>query len=373
MMFWRNTVTKTLGMYMSRRFLLNFLGLMGVLLLIIFVFDAIELLRRASKREDIPLSLVLEMAVLKLPDVGQIILPFAVMFGAMLTFWQLSRKYELVVIRAAGFSVWQFITPLLLAAAILGIVQMAVINPLGSALLSRFAQLEQSKLRIEQSPVALFKGGLWLRQPTPDGYVILHAEKILPQDWSLQNVMALQFDNEDKFLRRIDSPTARLEPGQWVFTESVINELAVPRASSLRAQAQFSLPTSLSRADVENSFAAPETVSFWDLPERIRTMTETGFAASRLKVHFYHLMAQPLMLMAMILLAASVAMRPPRERGGMILLAAGIGMGFVIFFLSAYLQALGASRELPPMMAAWAPALICTLGGLGVLMMTEDG
>jgi lipopolysaccharide export system permease protein len=57
----------------------------------------------------------------------------------------------------------------------------------------------------------------------------------------------------------------------------------------------------------------------------------------------------------------------------MILLAAGIGMGFVIFFLSAYLQALGASRELPPMMAAWAPALICTLGGLGVLMMTEDG
>ena len=79
------------------------------------------------------------------------------------------------------------------------------------------------------------------------------------------------------------------------------------------------------------------------------------------------------MFAAMVLLAATVSIRPPRFRGAAVLFAIGIFIGFVVFFASGFLQALGASGQIPAMLAAWSPALICFLLGLSVMMNLEDG
>ena len=75
----------TLSRYLGRTYILGFLSLLAVLLGIVYLFDTVELFRRASKFSDVPLPLVLQMGLLKLPEVGQIILPFAVLFSAMMS------------------------------------------------------------------------------------------------------------------------------------------------------------------------------------------------------------------------------------------------------------------------------------------------
>ena len=62
------------------------------------------------------------------------------------------------------------------------------------------------------------------------------------------------------------------------------------------------------------------------------------------------------MFAAMILLAATVSMRPPRFRGAAALFGIGVFMGFFVFFMSSFMQALGASHQIPVVLAAWAPA-----------------
>ncbi len=57
----------TLSRYIARTYLFNLLGLFLALLFIIYLFDMVELIRRASKRDDIPFGLVIEMGLLKLP------------------------------------------------------------------------------------------------------------------------------------------------------------------------------------------------------------------------------------------------------------------------------------------------------------------
>jgi lipopolysaccharide export LptBFGC system permease protein LptF len=69
------------------------------------------------------------MGLLKLPDVGQIVLPFAILFAALYTFWSLVRKQELVIVRSAGLSVWQFLAPIVGVAMLAGVVHMTVLNP----------------------------------------------------------------------------------------------------------------------------------------------------------------------------------------------------------------------------------------------------
>src|SRR5690606_30300204 len=110
----------TLTAYLARLYALSFLGLLGILLAIVYLFDTVELLRRAAKFEDVPLSLVLQMGLLKLPDVGQVVLPFAILFSALYTFWLLARRHELVILRAAGLSVWQFLGPIVGVAVLAG-------------------------------------------------------------------------------------------------------------------------------------------------------------------------------------------------------------------------------------------------------------
>ncbi len=361
-------LSPTLSGYLAKRYLINMLYMLLVLLAVVYLFESVELLRRASKKSDISVLLVLQMGLFKLPQEGQVLLPFAILYSAMFTFWQLTRRYELIVVRAAGFSFWQFLAPIIGVAICAGILHMMVINPVSSVLIAKFQRMERAIIEQKESQIALFRDGLWLRQDTREGYVILQAPKITQATWSMKNPMALFFTKDDQYLRRIDAASAKLEQNEWVF-----EDVTIQKADGAVHEDRFVLPTSLTRADVENSFSFASSMSFWRLPAHIQTLEETGFDPSRLKVYYQNLLSQPLMFAAMVLLAACVAMRPPRLYGTLGLVIIGVFIGFVVFFMSSFLQAMGSSRQIPVLLAAWAPALISFLLGLGVMINLEDG
>lgn len=361
----------TLWRYFSRIYVLNLVFLTGAMLAVVWLFDSVELLRRASRYADVPLGRVLEMGLLKLPEAGQVALPFAILFSAMFTFWQLARRGELVVARASGLSVWQFLAPIIAAAAVAGFLLTTVINPLGAVLLSRFEQMERDHLSRQKSLVTLFREGVWLRQATDDkgGYAILHAEKIHMPQWRLENVMAIVFAPDGSFAGRIDAAEGTLGDRIWTVRSAEINRVN----GTSEWLDTYTFPATVTRQEIESSFSSPDTMSFWALPDHIRTLENAGFDATRLHIHFQALLSQPLLFMAMVLLAAAVSLRPPRTRSNFGLALLGVAIGVAIFFLSSYLQALGAAHQIPSLLAAWSPALVTFLLGVGVLLRTEDG
>lgn len=364
-------LTPTMSLYLARVFTINFLSLFGILLGIVYIFSILELLRQAAKVGDVGLGLVLRMGLYRLPDLGQTLLPFAVLFGAMFTFWILTRRHELVVVRGAGFSVWQFLGPIMAVAVFTGVLQFSVLNPVGSVLLNKYETMQTKYLSRDKDIVTLFDQGLWLRQidQSNQGYIIVHAERIALPQWEMKTVTALFFDQEDTFQRRIDAAAATLKNGQWVFESAVIYRPQKP----VETRARLTLPTDLTTHDIEESFSSARSQSFWKLPGYIKTLTETGFDATRLKIHFNALLAQPFLLLAMVLLAAAVSMRSPRSQRSFDLIAGGVVIGFVVFFISSLLQALGASQQIPVILAAWAPSVISLLLGLAVVLSLEDG
>lgn len=391
-------LTTTLNKYLAKNYIINLLILVASLSAITYLFDTVELIRRASKRPDVPLSLILHMSLLKLPDVMQTLLPFAVLFSSMYTFWQLTRRYELIVIRASGFSVWQFLAPIAAVALLTGILQMTVINPIGSIFVGKFQQLERQHLGKGESHIAVFQEGLWLRQPVlfeqntdptylqkqtenisegkneitslEPGYVILNAQKIKQPEWLLSNVTILFFKDNSDFVQRVNAKEAFLKSGKWELKDVLLyfGKDAIPRKLET-----YELPTSLTRDEIEESFASPQSMSFWKLPAYIQTLEETGFDAKRLRVYYQKLLAQPLLFAAMVLLAATVSMRPPRTKGAFFTISVGVFAGFLIFFLSSFLQALGATGQIPIILSAWSPSVISLLLGLSILLSKEDG
>lgn len=185
----------------------------------------------------------------------------------------------------------------------------------------------------------------------------------------MKQVKGLFFDKDDNFVSRLDAPFARLEEGAWVFDQPKLHQ----SDGGVFDLPSYQIATHLTIEDVEESFASPATMSFWHLPGYIQTLEDTGFDASALRVHYHSLLSQPLFFVSMILLAAVVSMRPPRQRQGIILFGSGVFIGFVVFFMSSFLQALGASQQIPVALAAWSPALICLMLGISAIINLEDG
>src|SRR3546814_3755319 len=62
------------------------------------------------------------------------------------------------------------------------------------------------------------------------------------------------------------------------------------------------------------SFASPEAMSFWELPEFIATLEAAGFSGHRHRLHYYTLLVYPLLLCSMVLIAAVFTLRVNRRR-----------------------------------------------------------
>jgi lipopolysaccharide export system permease protein len=374
-------MTLTLGAYVARRFLMlaaaSFLAVFALVTLV----DLVELLGSNDKGQADFVDL-LGLALLRAPSITITAAPFTVLLAAMSCFAWFARTSELVVTRAAGVSVWRLVAPALIVAVGMGAVSFAVYNPIAAALAERFDALESQIFGRSSSRLSVAGGGIWLRQGGEGGQTVIRASRASQEIDRLWRVSVFQFGPDDRFVRRIDARRAVLEPGYWQlngarsWTLPPGGELAADQAMA-ETQAESSpvirIPTNLTRAQIQESFAPPQTIAFWDLPGFIAVLEESGFSSSRHRLHWHTLLAAPAVYVAMVLVGAAFSMRHARS-GGLGGMALGCVLtGFGYFFLSDVAGALGASGAVPVLLAAWGPPLAAVLLALGLLLHFEDG
>jgi lipopolysaccharide export system permease protein len=360
----------TFSFYLGRHVLFGILAVLGSLGVVALLIDLLEHLRRASDKEGATFGLVVLMALLHQPYLLQKLIPFATLFGSMFTFQRLTRSHELIAARAVGVSVWQFLLPALLVAAGLGVVTVTAFNPIGSAMVARYEKLESTVLSSRASLVQVSAGGLWLRQESDDGReLLIHARQMTRQPPVLEHAVIFIYDEGVRFAGRMDAPRARLEPGRWVLERPLISGPDGERA----LKESHVIPTDLTPGRIQESFAAPETMSFWDLPAFIQSLETVGFSAREHLLYWHGLLALPLLLSAMLLIGTAFSLRLTRQGGASLLVVGGLAAGFLFYILSDVAFALGLSGRLPIILAAWTPAGIAILLGVATLLHLEDG
>jgi lipopolysaccharide export system permease protein len=362
-------VSTTLNGYIGRQFLVWVFFMMLALVAIILLFDTLELIRRTTGHEDATIGIVISMVLFKMPHMIEKAIPFAILFGAMFLFWRLNRNNEIVVVRSAGVSGWQFLTPVLVLALLIGVGTVTVFNPLSSAMLLRYEQMEAKYIRGKSSLAAVSDEGIWLRQATDSGHYIIHANKVSPNEMRLDDVIIFLMQNQDSFVGRIDAPVARLKDGYWLL-EKV--QITGPDQQPRKLD-QHRVDTDLTPENIHDSFAPPETLSFWDLPHFISVLEAAGFSGLRHQLSWQSQLAMPLLLCGMVLLAATFSLRQIRRGGTGILITGGIAVGFLLYFLSDVVSALGISARIPVVLAAWSPAVVSCLLGATMTFHLEDG
>jgi lipopolysaccharide export system permease protein len=360
---------KTLDLYISKRFLFAIAAVFLLCFALVFLIDFIERLRVASGRDDVPMSTLLLLVLLRTPSFLELILPFPVLLGSMGAFLMLSRSSELVIIRAAGVSVWQFVKPAVVVAALLGVAATALYNPLAAAAKTYADKLSAESFNDQKSLMQFSGGGSWLHQDSIDGPSVLRARIAADKGVSLIGVTVLQFDRNYKFIERIEAKKASLRQGYWELEDVDVS------ASDRPAQHfhKYNSSTYLDRAHAAKSISSPDSISFWELPKFIKFVEKSGLPVIQYKLQYQLLLAKPLLMAAMVLVAATSSLRPFRFGKIQTMVIAGLTAGFAFFIFGEISRQLGGTEFVPPWVAAWAPGAIASFLALSVLLHQEDG
>ena len=363
-------ITNTLGRYFAGRFVVSALGVFASIFVLLVLVDYIEMVRKTSGLVDASAVMVAETSLFRVPQLLEKMMPFCILIGAMTCYLALSRRLELVVARAAGVSAWQFIAPALASAIVLGILATTAYNPMS-------ANLRETSKRMEAELFGSAPGGggvqdasgFWINQVNSDGQAIINAARSEQHGVRLTGLTVFRFDNDYQFKERIEAQEATLEEGRWLFKSARRYTLDGPPVD----QDSFYLATSLTPAQVRNSFSTPETVSFWQLPGYIRSSESSGFATAGYRLQYHKLLAQPFLLAAMVMLAAAVSLRFFRFGGVQKMVLSGVGAGFLLYVLSKVTEDLSKAELMHPIASAWLPVCVGGLTGFLALLYQEDG
>ncbi len=358
--------------YFARRFLTVFLSTFAIFFAMLFVIDLIDQVRR-FRAEEAGLLQIMALSLLNVPQFIYMILPLIMILATIALFLSLARSSELVVTRAAGRSALAALFGPVMVALLIGAVAVAAFNPIVAAT-SREYEQRAGDLRGRPSVLALSEDGLWLRQGDERGQAVINAERANLDGTELQGVTVITFDARGAPDRRISAASARLLQGAWDLRDVKVWPLSADNPESEAMDlVSFTLASTLTPAQIRDSFGTPAQVAIWDLPRFIAQLQEAGFTARRHLVFFHMELALPAFLISMVLIGAAFTMQ--HQRGGrtgvMVLFA--ILLSFAVYFLRNFAQILGETGQVPVLLAAWVPPLVGIGLALGLILHLEEG
>ncbi|HVZ14032.1 MAG TPA: LPS export ABC transporter permease LptG [Bauldia sp.] len=362
---------RTLSFYFAR----HFAKMVGAIFLLAFLITALvtyfEFINRVFQGEGTAGFLLAVVALFKVPSLTEDSLPFAVLYGSIAAFVIANRRLEVVVARAAGVSAWQFLLPACAVGLLFGVLATTLYNPLAAELRSLSNQISAKVFSDGTKPVQSTDGdgAVWLRQQSGDSNSIIGAVQSYDGGLGLVGATAYVFDGNDHFRERVDAPTAHYAPGAWHFSNATVTSVN----ANPKQVADYELSTDLSPNEVKQTFLQLDSVSFWTLPDLAAAARRAGLSTDHYDLQYNVLLSKPILLLAMVLIAANVSLRFSRSRDLGRVIIAGVGVGFMLYVVTKIAWDLGSGGLVSPALAAWLPAIVATLAGVTVLLHLEDG
>jgi len=360
---------RTLGLYLAGRYAYAMLGTFFLCAVLVFMIDFIEVLRQSGKYGNVPATTLVWLTILRLPAYTELLLAFAVQVGAIAALLMLNRKRELAVMRAAGMSVWQFLRPAIIVAQLIGTFAVVVYNPVAAAARAEAERLFSKVFGRESTFLQSQTSGAWLRQEGSDGSSVINARAALNRGMELVGPLIIQYDKVGSFAERIDGEKALLRDGYWEVQDAIVTRIGQPA----ERYATYLLSTYLSPERVQDALGTAISVSFWELPGLIEATEKAGLSAARFRIQLELLLSRPLLLLAMVLMGATVSLRSFRSGKVQSMVVYGMVGGFGFLLMAEISRQIGVSGLVSPTLAVWTPVIIAIVLSLTVLLHQEDG
>ena len=359
----------TLFRYFAVRFVAWITLCLLSLTIIISLIQTVELARRVSVHSETAKDIsFINMALLNFPAVIEMILPFAMLTGAMLCFSYWNRTNEFVAVRGFGQTIWAALGPSLFSAFIFGMLFVTIINPIGAVTSKRYEAQMTDVFGDSDSSFSVSATGIWLRDYSRSGKLIIYGEALNAETATIINPV-IYFYGEDIYLKALYSASMmQLTDKGWMLDQAVRWQ----NDGKEEDLGSVILPTGLGALDLRQSGLAPQSISIYSLPGFIASLERAGIPTTDYRFHLYKTLSVPLMMIGIAMMAARITLTNLSRGRRSSLFLRGVFLATIIFIFSYFMQVMGTSLRIPVGFAAMAPSITVFLFGAIILARTDE-
>lgn len=336
-------MSSIVGRYLNRlllgRVALVLLGLAALMLLLEFLADSDQVIEAS----DHPVPALALYLALRLPDILVEVIPVAALLGGLLAFAELARHSELTALYAGGMSKARLALTIVPTLALIGGFQFLVDDQ------ARTAALKELRVwGIADYDSDEHAAPTWFRRGTD----IMRVEAIDLEHAEMYGLTIFRRDADGNLSAKVDAARAAFEGDAWMLYDVTRSDIA---SATVERQERMSWPAEVAPGDLELLVTNPAEMPLSDLVRVVRHPELGSQPAYRYATWLHERLAAPFTTAMLLLLTVAIA-RPPRGRAtqGM-LIAAGIGAGFLLWTFDNLVLSFGDLGLLPPVLAAWTP------------------
>jgi lipopolysaccharide export system permease protein len=348
-------IARYVGKLLLGRFVVLLLGLATLMLLLEFLADSDQVI---ASTDHAARALAFYM-VLRLPAILAQLIPVAALLAGLVGFTELARHSELTAIYAGGMSKIRLAGAVLPIACLIGGFQFLIedqAQPVASRQLRAWGVGDYN-------PEGDAANEIWLRH----GDEILRIGAIDAERAELRDLTIFRRDADGNLSAKIQAARAVAEGDRWMLFEVARSQVAT---ASVDTTARMPWAGDLDAADLDTLIANPSEMPLIDLLRVIEHPELGSQPIYRYATWLHERLAAPITTAMLLLLTVALA-RPPHGRGtqGM-LVAIGIGIGFLLWTFDSLVLNFGDLGLLPPALAAWTPVPV--IGAIALTIALHD-
>lgn len=317
-------------------------------------------------RFGLPLSVVLEVLALRLPEMAFYTFPMSMLLASLLAFGRLSGDSEITALKACGVSLFRIMAPvvvvsLLISGATVALNEFVVPQADWAAKNLLYEAQHQRKMPTARENV--------FYQEMEDGRLkrFFYARHF--DGTTMKGVLVQEFEG-DRLDRIIRADHAQWKPGGWTFYDGEMYQTG--DNGEYRFFVRFkeqvvALKESLLTLSKEHR--TPTEMNIRELSQHIHLLKEAGRQGSsinELEVQLHQKLSVPFASVVFMMVGAPLGLRPNRSSSSI-----GLGLSILIIFIYYIVMfvfmAMGQAGHMAPWLSAWMPNLIGATIGAGLI------
>lgn len=293
--------------------------------------------------------------VMRLPYTVYQFFPMLVLVGGMIGLSILATHRELIVMRASGFSVFQVVRAVFIAALVL-VFFATLLGEWVAPHANFFADKRKDNLQNSGQVVATATG-VWMHE----GNNFLHIDRVIGLK-HLEGVTRYEFNNQHQLLAAYFAKKLDYENKTWQLHDLVKTTFSEDHAVS-ESVPQGTWNLALNPALLNVGIILPEEMTLRTLWRYAEHLVENHSQASDFQFEFWKRLFQPFTTFVMILLAIPFVFGSPRSVTMGLRILLGVLVGFAFYMLNALFGQLSVVFQLPPFVAAILPTVLFGMVG----------
>jgi lipopolysaccharide export system permease protein len=362
----RSTPPFVTSRYLIREFLGIFVPIVLTFVLLYVVVDFFDRLTILLKNHA-PATAALRYFLFKIPLMVTQIMPPAVLTAMLVSLGMLSRRNEIIALRASGVSLYQMAVPLLGLAALISLGTLVWNETVVPYCTREYQYVNNVEIRKRAQRGILNEREIWYHGA--DGFY--NIDHIDARRQMLFGVTIYRTDTKFDLHTIVNVASAQWTDDGWVTADAVARTVTddgtvvTERLDSHEVLMHETLNDFLEvRRDADE-------LSYLALRQRIQELTRKGIDTANYLVDLHLKLAVPFASFVLACVAVPLAGRVQRHPSVAAILLAGLVVGFAYWVVLALTNSLGESGVLPAVVSAWASNVVFLLLGVALFLSTE--